>query len=320
MTGVEMKPPRRLRLRYPAECVSCGIALSKGADAIWDPSTKTVTCLACSPESEPADPGDAGASAAAEGKRRAERRVEEARRKYGDHAAVVAAAMAEQDAQASWGKGSEGESALARYIDEKVGEEVLALHDRLIPGTRTNIDHLWVTPTGVWVVDAKAYKGKVVRREIGQLWRRDHEVFVAGRNRTALAQRRTTPGRRSRGGPPPGRVASRYRRSRRPLLRRRRVGAARLPVPGGERLGDVPRRPEEAPAEERAARPRAEGANRSPPRAQPPVSRTRLSVSPSTESDPPSGHLVREQHACFPGSGAREFVRDRNRVICVISS
>jgi nuclease-like protein len=187
MAGVEMKPPRRLRLRYPAECVSCGIALSKGAEAIWDPAAKTVTCLACSPKGEVADPGAAGASAAAEGKRRAERRVDQARRKYGDHAAVVAAAIAEQDVQASWGKGSEGESALARYIDGKVGEEVLALHDRLIPGTRTNIDHLWVTPTGVWVVDAKAYKGKVVRREVGPLWRRDIEVVIAGRNRTALA-------------------------------------------------------------------------------------------------------------------------------------
>jgi nuclease-like protein len=187
MSGIEMKPPRRLRLRYPSECVGCGIALSKGADAIWDPAAKTVTCLACSPGVEPADAGVAGASAAAEGKRRADRRVEEARRKYGDHAAVVAAAIADQDVQASWGKGSEGESALARYIDGNVGGEVLALHDRLIPGTRTNIDHLWVTPTGVWVVDAKAYKGKVVRREVGPLWRRDNEVLVAGRNRTALA-------------------------------------------------------------------------------------------------------------------------------------
>jgi hypothetical protein len=68
--------------------------------------------------------------------------VEDARRRYGDHAAVVAAAIAEQDVQASWGKGSEGESALARYIDGKLGQEVLALHDRLIPGTRTNVDHL----------------------------------------------------------------------------------------------------------------------------------------------------------------------------------
>ena len=43
------KPPRKLRLRYPASCVAGGIALSKGAEAVWDPTGKTVTCLACSP-------------------------------------------------------------------------------------------------------------------------------------------------------------------------------------------------------------------------------------------------------------------------------
>src|SRR4051812_41858163 len=38
-----------------------------------------------------------------------------------------------------------------------------------------------------WVVDAKAYTGKVVQRPIGPIWRRDHEVVVGGRNRTKLA-------------------------------------------------------------------------------------------------------------------------------------
>ena len=51
-----------------------------------------------------------------------------------------------------------------------------------------NIDHIFVAPTGVWVVDTKAYKGKVVRREIGPLWRRDNELYIGGRNRTSLAK------------------------------------------------------------------------------------------------------------------------------------
>jgi hypothetical protein len=182
------KPPRKLRLRYPASCVACGIALSKGAEAVWDPTAKTVTCLACSPGHEVA-PGEAGESAAAEGQRRADRRVEEARRKYGDHAAVVAEKMAARDADATWGKGSEGESRLAKFVAREVGDHVIPLHDCLIPGTRGNIDHLFVAPTGVWVVDAKAYKGKVVQREIGPIWRRDHEVIVGGRNRTSLLAR-----------------------------------------------------------------------------------------------------------------------------------
>ena len=47
--------------------------------------------------------------------------------------------------------------------------------------------HVFVAQTGVGVVDAKACKGKLVRREVGPLWRRDNEVFVGGRNQTKLA-------------------------------------------------------------------------------------------------------------------------------------
>jgi hypothetical protein len=69
-----------------------------------------------------------------------------------------------------------------------VGDRVIALHDRLIPGTKGNIDHIFVAPTGVWVVDAKAYKGRVVKRDVGPIWREQNEVFVGGRNRTTLAK------------------------------------------------------------------------------------------------------------------------------------
>jgi Nuclease-related domain len=146
-----------------------------------------VTCLACFPGGE-IDAGTPGASAVAEGARRAEKKVDAVRRKYGDYAAEVAREMADRDAAASWGKGSAGETWLARYIAKEVGDRVIALHDRLIPGTRGNIDHVFISPTGVWVVDAKAYKGKVVRRETGPLWRRDSELFIGGRNRTSLAK------------------------------------------------------------------------------------------------------------------------------------
>ncbi len=184
--GVETRPARRLHLRYPATCATCGIALSKGAEAIWSPAAKTVTCLACVSDGR-IDCGTAGVSAAAEGARRTDRKVAEARRKFGDHAAEVARVMAGQDAAASWGKGSDGESSLARYIDRALGAGVIALHDRLIPGSRGNIDHLFVSPSGVWVVDAKAYKGKVAKCETGPFWRPDCELFIGRRNRTSLA-------------------------------------------------------------------------------------------------------------------------------------
>ena len=38
------------------------------------------------------------------------------------------------------------------------------------------------------MVDAKAYKGKVEQRDKRPIWRRETEVYVADRNRTALTK------------------------------------------------------------------------------------------------------------------------------------
>jgi hypothetical protein len=190
MTAVEGEDVRRLRLKYPALCAVCGIGLSRGAEALWDRAAKTPTCIACADGDQPLDPGVAGASAEAEAKRRSAKRVEEARRSHGDHAAAVAEAVAPTEHEiAAWRKGSDGESRLAAYIEREVGDRVIALHDRLIPGTRNkNIDHIFVAPTGVWVVDSKAYKGKVVKRDIGPFWREENTVYVGGRDRSDRAK------------------------------------------------------------------------------------------------------------------------------------
>jgi Nuclease-related domain len=182
---------RRLRLRYPATCSVCGIALSAGAEAFWDPDTQRVTCLACGcgADVDALARGVAGASAAARAEELEDRAIREARTRRGDHAAVVAAKVAQDDPSIrSWEKGAMGESRLAAWVEREVGSHVIALHDRIIPGARkANIDHLFVAPTGVWVVDAKSYEGKVERRDVGPFWREDNEVWVNDRNRTNLA-------------------------------------------------------------------------------------------------------------------------------------
>lgn len=104
------------RLRYPAVCATCGIALSKGAEAVWDPASKKATCLACVPRGGERTAGEPGASAAAEGERRKNKRVAQVRRRYGDHAGDVAEEMAGRDTAATWGKGSDGERRLAAFV------------------------------------------------------------------------------------------------------------------------------------------------------------------------------------------------------------
>ena len=254
---------RRLRLRYPATCSVCGIALSARTEAFWDREAKAAMCLACGPAEVSLDAGVAGGSAAAEAEERLQRRVEDVRRRYGDHAAGVAEQVgAGEQSIASWRKGSNGESRLAAFVEREVGDGVLTLHDRLIPGARRNIDHIFVAPSGVWVVDAKSYKGKVVKRDVGPLWRREYKVYVGGRDRSHLV-----------GGVQPQVEAVLASLRPDPTVEGTDVhaalcfvdsewGRARLPLPGRERLGAPSGRSSEAAREGRRALARADGADR----------------------------------------------------------
>ena len=90
----------------------------------------------------------------------------------------------ESQATRSWADGAAGERRVAAVLDACPG--VIALHDRRIPGGRANIDHLAVTPTGVFVIDAKRYEGAVEIRDRGGWFRYDPRLYVGGRDRTRL--------------------------------------------------------------------------------------------------------------------------------------
>lgn len=65
---------------------------------------------------------------------------------------------------------------------------IATLHDRRIPGSKANINHLAVGPAGVFVIDAKRYKGRVEKRDVGGWLRHDERLYIAGRDRTALIE------------------------------------------------------------------------------------------------------------------------------------
>ena len=60
------------------------------------------------------------------------------------------------------------------------------LHDRRIPGSRANIDHLVVAASGIWIIDAKSYKGKVEQRDVGKWLQTDNRLYVNGRDQSKL--------------------------------------------------------------------------------------------------------------------------------------
>lgn len=63
---------------------------------------------------------------------------------------------------------------------------IRVLHDRRVPGTRGNIDHLVVAPAGIFVVDAKRYDGLIRVRDVGGLFKTNERLYVG---RRALAHR-----------------------------------------------------------------------------------------------------------------------------------
>jgi hypothetical protein len=93
--------------------------------------------------------------------------------------------------EAAWRTGAEGELRVARALEHKLRkhDDIHLLHDRRLPGTRTNIDHLAVGPGGITVIDAKRLKGRVeVRRDGGILRPRRERLFVGGREKTKLVE------------------------------------------------------------------------------------------------------------------------------------
>ncbi|MDF1597943.1 MAG: nuclease-related domain-containing protein [Acidimicrobiia bacterium] len=180
-----------LRLRYSGKCVACGRALAKGTQAAWDDSTRTITCDTCRNGSPPADPfagpniseSEAGTSAQRMYERRHSNFERQVREQHPIIGGMLLATASDQSVEA-WSKGAKGERSLGARLDRL--SNVWVLHDRLIPGTKANIDHLVVAPTGVWVVDAKRYKGRIERRSDGPFGLGSSRLFVGTRDRTKL--------------------------------------------------------------------------------------------------------------------------------------
>jgi hypothetical protein len=63
------------------------------------------------------------------------------------------------------------------------------LHDRRVPNTRGNIDHIAIAASGVWIIDAKRYTGKVEKRDKGGWFNSDLRLYVGGRDRTSLVEK-----------------------------------------------------------------------------------------------------------------------------------
>jgi hypothetical protein len=193
-----------LRLRYAGACDGCGTELPAGTRAGYVRQSKTVRCAACLRAAPPATApapalpspavapdaviaGTAGSSARREYERRSAKREARIRAAHPRLGGLILAVSEEPQSTTAWARGARGEEVLGRRLDQLETRGVSALHDRRIPGTRANIDHLTVGPSGVHVIDAKRHRGRPALRVEGGIIRpRVQKLVVGSRDCTRL--------------------------------------------------------------------------------------------------------------------------------------
>ena len=183
---------RALKLRRGDICTRCGAGLLAGTQAWWDRDTRAVTCTPCwgdantspVPAPAPLDPGQPGASLDREHQRRKHRRERRTREAHPHIGALLLALGSAPRHEAVFQQGAIAERAVAESLANRTDpDRVMTLHNRRMPGGRGDIDHLAMTPTGVWVIDTKDWSGKV---EIDKPWFGTPRLLIRGRDCTKL--------------------------------------------------------------------------------------------------------------------------------------
>jgi hypothetical protein len=194
-----------MRLRYEGTCHVCGTTLPAKTQAIYERTTKTVRCMthdhptpsvpptdvsdpepAGAPEAS-VDAGTPGASARREFERRKARREERIRTAHPKLGGLIHSLTDDPQPTRAWDVGAKGEERLGERLNQLATDTLRVLHDRRMPGSRANIDHLAVTPTGVYVIDAKKYRGRPhLKVEGGLLRPRVEKLLVGSRNCTPV--------------------------------------------------------------------------------------------------------------------------------------
>ena len=129
------------------------------------------------------DLGTPGASARREHERRRTNREARVRGKHPRIGRALLALSDEPTHETVWARGAGGEEQVATSLARYLQPGVIVLHDRRIPGSRANIDHIAVAPSGVWVIDTKRYTGKVA---VSKPLFGKAKLTIANRDRTAL--------------------------------------------------------------------------------------------------------------------------------------
>jgi hypothetical protein len=176
------------KLPRAAACNDCGRQLRRGTEAHFGPAGSAVLCLDCVTLDMVHTLGLPGGGARREHAKRQDRHHARVRKNHPKLGGLILALRDDPAHVRSWQSGAVGEEEFGRRLSGIASESLKVLHDRKVPGSSANIDHLAVTSEAVWVIDAKRYKGKVETRAHGLFSRQPPDLYVGGRNQTKLVE------------------------------------------------------------------------------------------------------------------------------------
>ena len=136
------------------------------------------------PTQAPLQLGDPGASLVREYERRKRNREQRTREAHPRIAGLLLTLRSAPQHEPAFRQGAVAERAVADSLATRTdSDRVITLHNRRMPSGLGDIDHLAISPTGVWVIDTKDWNGKV---EISSPWFREPRLLIRGRDCTKL--------------------------------------------------------------------------------------------------------------------------------------
>ena len=159
------------RLRYGGTCVACGRVIEPEGSGWHDPDAppkRKITCSTCRTQDLAPTPS---------------RVTSVPVNPVGGSSALR---VSRERHHPNYQKGSVGEYLLSRRLHEDLGDQAVILDDRQVPNSQANIDHVVVASSGVWVIDAKKWQGKIEYKNVGRSWEYKMRLLVDGRDETKL--------------------------------------------------------------------------------------------------------------------------------------
>lgn len=163
--------PTSITVRFAGTCSACMKALPKGAKAFYIRAAKCMVCVECTQLEVSLGlglngPGAGAARIADAASRRHAERLLAAYPMLGER--LLENAKPPKQTKA-WIRGADGERIVGKALDALVRDgRIEVLHDRVVPGTYSNFDHIVIGPRRITVIDAKHYQGATIRiKKIG---------------------------------------------------------------------------------------------------------------------------------------------------------